>query len=147
MDAHSMLLRSGAGFPCRAAVHTRAFTSCWLRPLAAVEQPIPAKTGHGRRRWGCARLPAGQNRARVARRRAVCTHASLQSQLLGVGLFFTPGMLALAYAFVKGKGNLRDGLSRLLTEVWLYARPRALSMKPSTHLACASRTLHPVWDR
>ncbi|KAK9834172.1 hypothetical protein WJX81_005149 [Elliptochloris bilobata] len=26
-------------------------------------------------------------------------------------------MLALAYAFVKGKGNLRDGLSRLLTEV------------------------------
>ncbi len=47
----------------------------------------------------------------------MCPHASLQSQLLSVGLFFTPGMLALAYAFVKGRGNLRDGLSRLLTEV------------------------------
>jgi hypothetical protein len=33
-----------------------------------------------------------------------------------VGLFFTPGMLAVVYAYFKGKGNVRDGLSRLLTE-------------------------------
>lgn len=38
-------------------------------------------------------------------------------QVLGWGLFFTPGLLTVAYAFVKGKGNVKDGLSRLLTEV------------------------------
>jgi cytochrome P450 len=36
---------------------------------------------------------------------------------LPVILFFTPGLLTLVYAFFKGKGNLSDGLSRLLTEV------------------------------
>jgi len=36
---------------------------------------------------------------------------------LPVVLFFTPGLLTLIYAFVKGKGNLSDGLSRVLTEV------------------------------
>lgn len=34
-----------------------------------------------------------------------------------MGLFFTPGLLALVYATIKGKGNTRDGLSRMLTEV------------------------------
>jgi hypothetical protein len=34
-----------------------------------------------------------------------------------VGLFFTPSLLALAYATVKGKGNTKDGLSRMLTEL------------------------------
>lgn len=34
-----------------------------------------------------------------------------------MALFFTPGLAALAYAYIKGKGNLKDGLSRLLTEV------------------------------
>jgi len=43
--------------------------------------------------------------------------SSLSSTLLGLGLFFTPGLLILGYATVKGKGNLKDGLSRLLTEV------------------------------
>lgn len=36
---------------------------------------------------------------------------------LPVVLFFTPGLLTLLYAFFKGKGNLSDGLSRVLTEV------------------------------
>jgi cytochrome P450 len=36
---------------------------------------------------------------------------------LPVIAFFTPGLLTLVYAFIKGKGNLSDGLSRLLTEV------------------------------
>jgi len=39
------------------------------------------------------------------------------SSLLPVVAFFTPGLLTLLYAFIKGKGNLSDGLSRLLTEV------------------------------
>lgn len=37
--------------------------------------------------------------------------------LIGTGIFFAPGAAILGYAFVKGKGNVKDGLSRLLTEV------------------------------
>lgn len=29
----------------------------------------------------------------------------------------SPSIVALVYAYIKGKGNLSDGLSRLLTEV------------------------------
>ncbi len=39
------------------------------------------------------------------------------SDLTGVALFFAPGAAALVYAWFKGKGNLTDGLSRLLTDV------------------------------
>jgi len=39
------------------------------------------------------------------------------SDLTGVALFLTPGALLCLYALVKGKGNLTDGLSRVLTEV------------------------------
>ena len=35
---------------------------------------------------------------------------------MGVGLFFTPSILAVVYAFFKGKGNVKDGLSKMLTE-------------------------------
>ena len=49
-------------------------------------------------------------------RRLVCK-ASLSDTLIGVGLFFTPGMLAVLYAFVTGKGNIKDGLSKMLTAV------------------------------
>ena len=45
------------------------------------------------------------------------TVCSAASQLTGWGLFFTPGLLAVAYSFWKGKGNFKDGFSRLLTEV------------------------------
>ncbi len=45
------------------------------------------------------------------------TTCSLSDSLVGVGLFFTPGLLAVVYAFFKGKGNVKDGLSRLLTEL------------------------------
>jgi cytochrome P450 len=37
--------------------------------------------------------------------------------LAGVAAFFAPGAGALVYAYVLGKGNLSDGLSRLLTQV------------------------------
>lgn len=49
-------------------------------------------------------------------KRLVC-RASLSDTLLGVGLFFTPGLLAVVYAFFIGKGNVKDGLSRMLTAV------------------------------
>jgi hypothetical protein len=38
-------------------------------------------------------------------------------QAAGVALFFTPGLCAIIYAYFKGKGNIKDGLSRLLTDL------------------------------
>lgn len=55
-----------------------------------------------------------RRRSRGTRRVTTC---SLSDTLVGVGLFFTPSLLALAYATVKGKGNTKDGLSRMLTEL------------------------------
>lgn len=34
-----------------------------------------------------------------------------------MALFLTPGALALCYALYRGHGNLKDGISHLLTEV------------------------------
>lgn len=58
----------------------------------------------------------------LARLGAVCrprprnnpAHA-LSPEVLGVGLFLTPGMLALVYSAIKGKGNVKDGFSHLVT--------------------------------
>lgn len=55
-----------------------------------------------------------RRRSRGTRKVTTC---SLSDTLVGVGLFFTPSLLALAYATVKGKGNTKDGLSRMLTEL------------------------------
>jgi hypothetical protein len=43
--------------------------------------------------------------------------SAIPSELVGLALFFTPGLATLVYAFIKGKGNLKDGLSRVLTEL------------------------------
>lgn len=60
---------------------------------------------------------SSNRRNRPAPARDVSARALLEpSQALGVALFFTPGLLGLVYAFFKGKGNVRDGLSRMLTE-------------------------------
>ena len=68
--------------------------------------------------------PAGRSRRslhictpRICNARRLVCRASLSDTLLGVGLFFTPGMLAVVYAFVTGKGNIKDGLSKMLTAV------------------------------
>lgn len=45
------------------------------------------------------------------------TKCSATSTAIGVGVFFTPSIIAVIYAYFKGKGNVKDGLSRLLTEV------------------------------
>ena len=63
---------------------------------------------------------------RVGRRRqcrgsALVARASLQDTLVGLGIFFTPSIVAVIYAYFKGKGNVKDGLSRMLT-----VRPRLL---------------------
>lgn len=59
--------------------------------------------------------PLSKRRPSRQQRLQVCS--AIPGELIGVGLFFTPGLLAVAYAFVKGKGNLKDGLSRLLTDI------------------------------
>ena len=52
--------------------------------------------------------------AKLHRRTTTC---SATSTAIGVGIFFTPSIVAVIYAYFKGKGNVKDGLSRLLTEV------------------------------
>jgi hypothetical protein len=52
-----------------------------------------------------------QHRARFS------TQTLAGAEIAGLVAFFTPGLAALAYAFVRGKGNMQDGLSHLLTEV------------------------------
>ncbi len=37
--------------------------------------------------------------------------------MLGWVVLFTPGMPGLAYSFVRGKGNVKGSISRLLTDV------------------------------
>lgn len=50
-------------------------------------------------------------------RRDLTVRALDSSTLIGAGLFFAPGAAILTYALFKGKGNVTDGLSKLLTEV------------------------------
>lgn len=42
---------------------------------------------------------------------------SLSAALVGVGLFFTPGVLLCAYALVVGKGDFRHGFSVVLSQI------------------------------
>eukprot|EP00193_Tetraselmis_chui_P000943 CAMPEP_0177762288 /NCGR_PEP_ID=MMETSP0491_2-20121128/6265_1 /TAXON_ID=63592 /ORGANISM="Tetraselmis chuii, Strain PLY429" /LENGTH=615 /DNA_ID=CAMNT_0019278333 /DNA_START=263 /DNA_END=2111 /DNA_ORIENTATION=- len=60
---------------------------------------------------------AAEHRDAERGRHKLAASSSGINPLLGLALFFTPGLLILAYATVKGKGNTKDGLSRLLTEV------------------------------
>nr|AGK38421.1 CYP97B1 [Parachlorella kessleri] len=62
------------------------------------------------------RLPALRVQRASPGRRQTTTCAVSSGQLIGLGLFFTPGLATLGYAYFKGKGNLKDGLSRVLTE-------------------------------
>lgn len=61
----------------------------------------------------CARLSRSSAVHRPSPRR-IAAHA-LSPEALGVGLFFTPGMLALVYSAIKGNGNVKDGFSHLVT--------------------------------
>eukprot|EP00879_Flechtneria_rotunda_P025817 GHRR01027464.1.p1 GENE.GHRR01027464.1~~GHRR01027464.1.p1 ORF type:complete len:328 (+),score=64.04 GHRR01027464.1:93-1076(+) len=50
-------------------------------------------------------------------RRHVRAQALEASQGLGVALFFAPSIIAVIYAYFRGKGNVTDGLSRMLTDL------------------------------
>ncbi len=132
LHAHAARMRFTA--EATPSCRRRGCASAYLPPQAVSGAPAPAQQERLRRRWGCALAApsrgARREGGRGARRGSVRVAADLQGQLLGVALFFTPGALAVAYAFVKGRGNLRDGLSRLLTEVRLRAGWSPAAAKP-----------------
>lgn len=80
-----------------------------------------------------ARHPSSSKGARW-RRGDACVTCSLKDTAIGLGVFFTPSILATIYAFYKGKGNLGDGFSRLLTEVHLSLAIRLLGPADSIRL-------------
>ena len=81
--------------------------SCNLNDQLFVSQGLAALS--------CGLISDGAWPCRAGRRQV--TVCSTASQLAGWGLFFSPGLLAVAYSFWRGKGNAKDGFSRLLTEV------------------------------
>ena len=88
---------------------SKAVACAHSRPRASLPPLVP-------------RPPAQQQQPQLRRRqrgsRAVTADALLSSgQLVGLGIFFSPSIAALVYAYWKGKGNLTDGLSRLLTDI------------------------------
>lgn len=74
---------------------------------------LPAGTYTGSVRHGSSGRFARQRRQRGD----ACVTCSLQDTAVGLGLFFTPSVLATIYAGVIGKGNVKDGFSKLLTQV------------------------------
>lgn len=74
---------------------------------------LPAGTYTGSVRHGSSGRFARQRRQRGD----ACVTCSLQDTAVGLGLFFTPSVLATIYAGVIGKGNVKDGYSKLLTQV------------------------------
>lgn len=73
--------------PCRPAQHCRVARPLPVRPLR------------------CRKAPTGPS---------IRTQA-LGVEAVGLGLFFAPGAAALLYALVRGKGNIQDGFSHLIT--------------------------------
>ena len=67
-------------------------------------RPVTQHSGFSSHNWTTRKLSEGRSKS-------VQCQASL-SDLIPVALFFTPGLCALVYAYFKGKGNLKDGLSR-----------------------------------
>ena len=74
---------------------------------------LPAGTYTGSVRHGSSSRSTRQRRQRGD----ACVTCSLQDTAVGLGLFFTPSILATIYAGVIGKGNVKDGYSKLLTQV------------------------------
>jgi hypothetical protein len=105
-----------------------------MQALAAAPQPLAVACRASLSRRAAAPAPAlhrGQQQAALVlprrqqfggggaqQRGSVATHALVSSEtLVGLAIFFSPSVAALIYAYVLGKGNLTDGLSRLLTVI------------------------------
>eukprot|EP00884_Botryococcus_braunii_P017893 jgi/Botrbrau1/4788/Bobra.0325s0010.1 len=80
-----------------------------------LREAIPCRCGV--KRFGAINRPRGPFTAAPVtstRRTPTC----MAGELVGLGLFFTPGLLATAYAFYRGKGSLKEGFSFLLTDTF-----------------------------
>ncbi|KAL4853371.1 Cytochrome P450 97B2 [Chlorella vulgaris] len=112
--AMQALATSPTASACRAPLVVRSATTCvplqrWRHRgrLAAAPPPPPAR-----------HFQQQQPQQLARQQRAVATQAFLSAEtLVGLAIFFSPSVAALIYAYVKGKGNIGDGLSRLLTDV------------------------------
>ena len=108
--------------PTAPAVRAGSRPGCSSRAAAArrpltLAPPNPLRSAAAARRLG---LPAR------GRARGLAASAMLSTeQLVGLAIFFSPSVAALIYAYVRGKGNLRDGLSHLLTDVSKVRAERA----------------------
>ncbi|KAG2495589.1 hypothetical protein HYH03_006189 [Edaphochlamys debaryana] len=92
-----------------------------LRPLARSASPLQPSTSSLSSSSPLARAPSSASPLRPGQ---PSRNARIGSRVvpqgidpLAVGLFFAPGLAALVYAYFRGKGNMTDGLSHLLTEV------------------------------
>lgn len=60
---------------------------------------------------------SGRPQVRVSNRVPNLRVDALPAAVIGCGVFLTPGLLLLAYAAVRGGGNVRNGVSHVMTEL------------------------------
>ena len=115
--------RCGSGWPAPAAgpsAHSRLQpVGFCVRPFVSVSNSLVRRTQLPPVRGACSARHCSSGRLATQRRQRgdACVTCSLQDTAAGLGLFFTPSILATIYAGVIGKGNVKDGYSKLLTQV------------------------------
>ena len=101
---------------CVQTVHKCSRTASRPRKDAEVARPLSLRASVCQK--SVATWAFGHHRpSGTSRRRRQTTKCSATTTFIGLGVFFTPSIVAVIYAYFKGKGNVKDGLSRLLTEV------------------------------
>ena len=92
-------------------------TCCRAPRFAAIRQAVAARLLAGQtplcHKANSTTYSRHQRSRNQTRRITTC---SASSAAIGLGLFFSPSVIAVIYAYFKGKGNVKDGLSRMLTE-------------------------------
>ena len=103
--------------PCYACTRLRG-TTFRSRPAKSTPacNPLSLKPSLRQSQTACAPF-SSHTASRNSSARKRTTQCSATSTAVGLGIFFTPSIVAVIYAYFKGKGNVKDGLSRLLTEV------------------------------
>ena len=96
-------------------LHSSCHSSCSSISQLRLPTGLSVWTRSGRNQILQQGKKGGQARRQQRCRGVLSTTASLQNTLVGLGVFFTPTVIALIYATIKGKGNTKDGLSRMLT--------------------------------
>jgi hypothetical protein len=144
--------RRSAGWPCSApAVAPRTNTSTH-RARSRMAPAAATHAAHSAVRpvfWGSCSSGARYGKRGTHRTQHLAPPAALPDSgaALGAALFFAPGLIALAVALVKGKGNVRDGLSRMLTELSQgYFQPDVGGKSIPVSQVCASKCVRRLTD-